>query len=296
MTRLGDAARLAIRDGVVLTEWLREQAALSDGFPQSIVRRSGATLGRFAFGDVLLNGSRTPLMASHQRLRFPDNAESVEYVQGFSQGALEMLGWCGAGGVPRGFSFSAVVGGQSASEPGEMPMRLDIHEFNYLLPLGWTWARFAPQLLRQSAYVVPARELDQPIVERAARVEARASYAFLPVPPHRSVFGYGPGRFGAAVKHFAVRAPFDGGLDIEVWAAMSPRSEQVLDLLGYDPVYGVVRFLDRLSGRRWRLLEWVRDEVERMMLAQHMRVHEAVLRRSVARGVAAAPARSSIAG
>ena len=98
-------------------------------------------------------------------------------------------------------------------------------------------------------------------------------YAVVPWRAVRSVLGFGPGTFFSALKQYRIFLMADHSVTIEVLFIVCPRSEKILDLGGFDPVYGATRLLDALTFRRTRIVSKVHDIIDNYALGHHGRVH-----------------------
>jgi hypothetical protein len=112
----------------------------------------------------------------------------------------------------------------------------------------------------------------------AARYRVSVGYPFVPYAPLKNIFGFGPGKFGAAIKSYNFEIGHDNALSVDMLFAAAPRCERVFDFgRGVpDPVYGGARLIERLSFGKWKA-DPFHDWMDSQMLAQHCRVHQALM-------------------
>lgn len=158
-------------------------------------------------------------------------------------------------------------------------LRVDIHDFVRGIPALRRWARSLANVVKEAALVVVHRDFACSAVPPSSGVVAETAfgYSFLPLAPEPNIFGFGPGHFGAAVKRFRFQLRSDGGLNIELLFVVSPRSEKILNLRGFDPVYAGIRWIDRLTFRRLGLEAAAHRRFDEVMLRIHGRVHHLLL-------------------
>jgi hypothetical protein len=158
-------------------------------------------------------------------------------------------------------------------------LRVDIHDFVRGIPPLRRWAGTLGKVVREAALVVVHRDFGRTAVSLPPGVVAEVAfgYSFLPLAPEPNIFGFGPGHFGAAVKRFRFQLRSDGGLNIELLFTVSPRSEKILNLRGFDPVYAGIRWIDRLTFRRLGLEAAAHCRFDETMLRIHGRVHHLLL-------------------
>lgn len=101
-------------------------------------------------------------------------------------------------------------------------------------------------------------------------------YSFLPVPVTKNIFGYGPGKFKAAFKQFRWTLLPNSEVEIEMLFLAAPRSEKLLDLGGFDPVYGIIDLLNKLTLNRG-FGKWAHGKLDDFQLQVHARVYQSLL-------------------
>lgn len=157
--------------------------------------------------------------------------------------------------------------------------RVDILDFVRANPLLARFDDTLSRFVRQSAYIVFHKDLAAEVEPRPAGViaERRLGYAFLQQSVEPTYFGFGPGRFGAAVKQWCFRLFSDGDVEIRIAFLVSPRSAKVLDLGGFDPVYATVAAADVLTLGALGLRSRAQDALDTVFLRHHGDVHAGVV-------------------
>lgn len=157
--------------------------------------------------------------------------------------------------------------------------RIDLLDFGRSVPPLAGLPRIAGRLLKESVYVVvPERHV---FLEKnpapGVLVDFTFGYSVLPYTVIPNPFGYGPGHFGVAFKHFQFTLLEKGELQIQMNFLLCPRSEMVLNLGGVDPVYPFFDFLDKVASKNGKLSAAAHDRLDRIFMRQHARVHENAL-------------------
>jgi hypothetical protein len=115
-----------------------------------------------------------------------------------------------------------------------------------------------------------------PPVEGAAS-ECCFGYSFLPTPVAKGIFGYGPGMFKAAVKQFRFILLESGEIEIQMFFLVSPRSQKILNLGGFDPVYFSINLANILTLSLFNLRKRGHDKLDALQLEVHARVYQSLL-------------------
>jgi hypothetical protein len=108
--------------------------------------------------------------------------------------------------------------------------------------------------------------------------EVSIGYPFVAHAPIPNYFGFGPGKFGVAVKLFSFLLTASKELRVRMVFAAAPRCQKVFDFgkRWPDPVYGGADLARRLTLGLWNP-ERLHDRLDAQMLAQHCRVHQALM-------------------
>lgn len=155
--------------------------------------------------------------------------------------------------------------------------RVDILDFVRTVPALAPVARLMSRIVREAAIVVVHRDFASIPDIRGEGPGCSFGYSFLPIAPEPSPFGFGPGHFGAAIKQFQFSCTPEGEFEISLAFIVSPRSEKVLNLYGFDPVYAMIDLVDRLSFRRFQVSRRLHDRLDAVMLRLHGKVHHRLL-------------------
>src|ERR1700757_4573206 len=101
---------------------------------------------------------------------------------------------------------------------------MTVHIHDFVVQMGPWQKRF-----KEAAYVVPhagsARVTANPSPE--VLLEVSIGYPFVDVAPLHNFFGFGPGKFGAAVKLFSFLLTRQGEVRVRMIFAAAPRSRKV---------------------------------------------------------------------
>ncbi len=130
----------------------------------------------------------------------------------------------------------------------------------------------------EAVCVIPLREFVRVIENPSPQhlLEVSIGYPFIDYAPIPNFFGFGPGKFGIAVKTFSFYLTRDNRIRACVEFAAAPRAQKVFDFYGLDPVYGPADLLKRatLGVIDPRPLH---DMMDTSMLVQHCHVHQKLM-------------------
>jgi hypothetical protein len=158
-------------------------------------------------------------------------------------------------------------------------LKVEIYDFVRCVPAMRPHVKTLSRFIKEAAYITACSDFMQchfPDGEKIAE-ECGLGYAFLPAVVHPNPFGYGPGRFGVALKLFRFAVLQNGDFEVSMIFLSVPRSTAVLYLWGLDPVYGTARLLDFLTFRRLGILRGLQDRLDRQFLTQHGVVHQSAI-------------------
>jgi hypothetical protein len=321
----------AIRDGLQLEEWCREQLPQSHLFELDLGKEYRLGNRAEGFFDALeINGKRTTVMGCRQEVEFgkfqgfkgPD--QFSEFVLGEflkragksyrsvwfgprvffprrrkkAQSAYQRKR-SGVQGKPasHGFTFEQNLCRTAAGKyarfvkqpPTDSPVLMDwrhlgteydwvaltVNINDFVMDFGPVSARF-----KEAAYVVahPGFTRVQENPSREYIYEVSVGYAFVNYAPIHNLFGFGPGKFGTAVKLFSFFLTPQEEVRVRLIFAAAPRCQKVLDFGKFcpDPVYGGAKLFHHLSFGRWNP-DPFHDRLDTKMLTQHCRVHQALM-------------------
>jgi len=284
----------AIRDGITLEKWCksdetRRKFALNPGTFKLPNRAEGY------FGNINLNGTARTVMGCRQYIDFArcDHPQAAELLTEFVLGQfLSRAHWKNKDGHAGGFGVSRSLyktmdgeyGQFSAAErQGAMDWRelnskyqwvlltVLIHDFSLKMgPLKF--------YLNEAACVVPLPEFLHVVKNPSPEyvLEVSIGYPFIDYAPIPNIFGYGPGKFGIAVKLFSFYLTADHQIKAVMEFASAPRAAKVFDLGGLDPVYGTADVMQMMS---LGVLDsgWVHDMMDTSMLNEHCSVHQLLM-------------------
>jgi len=288
----------AISEGGALADWCRVPERSDRRFALDPKRK--CTLpheGEAFYGEVPIAGSTRSVMGCRQRMKIgtlrpgQSNDDVREFVM---RDFLANANWTYDSGQQGGFairkSIASLPGGKHAVfAPGDSTGPVDWRELNS----AYRWVMLTIDLhdfvleagpmrkqIRQAVCVVqhPGFCSESKNPGPASRYRISVGYPFVPYAPLKNVFGFGPGKFGAAIKLYNFEVGHDDTLSVEMLFAAAPRCERVFDFgRGVpDPVYGGARLIERLSFGTWKS-DAFHDWMDSQMLAQHCRVHQALI-------------------
>jgi hypothetical protein len=293
--RLIEKSEQAIREGIEIERWYRQAESGLKFFPLDLEMRyrlpnraegffsrlsvGGATRSAMGCRQVVELGRAE---SSHLRDRLREFAH-VEFQERAKLTSKQ--------GRHRGFEYHRIL----HRHPTLGPQRVDAGAAPQ--PLNWTllgqehaWvlqrvdihnfvARMGPMKMRmkEAAFIVAhpefRRAVENPRPDCA--LEVSFGYPFVDVAPHDNMFGFGPGKFGAAVKLFSFLLSPQNDLRVRMVFIAAPRSQKVLDFgKGAPcPVYGGAKVLRYLT---LGLVDpqTIHDRMDAKMLALHCQVHQ----------------------
>ncbi|MGE3375882.1 MAG: DinB family protein [Vicinamibacteria bacterium] len=300
-------AEKALRTGREIVEWWRTKALENalELFPLKPAYPPYYEMQAF-FDEILFLGQMKPIsiMGCLQRNRFkrrrPPTGDAGAHLESFiDERFLEKSLRYHPGGEAGGFRYRPICfkekGGRLV-EPADREalgadlaafrnglewgvLQVDILDFvrvnKTLEPYNKTLSRF----IRESAYVVIHEDLAREITKapKGVMAERRFGYAFLPREVESNLFGFGPGKFGAAIKQWRFLLYLNGDVEVEVAFLVAPRSQKVLDVAGFDPVYASVGMVDLMSLGVFGLRESAHAALDRVFLEHHGTVHADVV-------------------
>ena len=292
----------AITEGLVLREWCLANTGIRV-FPlnlKKVFQLPNRAVGYF--GDMELNGQATTIMGCRQEIQFArlDDPAAPQALQDFVfREFLNRAHWTYPDGWPGGFTVTRSLYQTCDGRYGKFPdneasgaidwrdlglpdsrrtyrwvlLTVQIHDF--VMNLG----PFAKHLKEAACVVLTpqfttVRENPAPGV----KLEVQVGYPFAAVAPVKNFFGFGPGKFGIAVKLYSFDLMEDHTIRVRMEFAAAPRCQKVFDFGRYfpDPIYGTAGLLGKLSLGAFNP-EGVHIKMDSEMLAQHSRVHQALM-------------------
>jgi hypothetical protein len=286
----------AIRAGQALRQFCLNpppgtvRVPLNLGKPFRLPNKAEAFFGK-------LEGSGTSVMGASQDCDYGrfDSPRAAELLKEFVLGHfLGRATWTNPDGFPGGFGVSRTIFRRMDGTYGKFAenecagcidwrqlgrdyqwvlLLVQIHDF--VMPLGPFQKR-----LKEAAMVVMHPSFleirENPSKDCVLSIDV--GYPFIKFAPIPNFFGYGPGKFENAVKLYSFRLGPDNHVRAGMEFASAPRCAKVFDFGRSvpDPVYGGASVFHRLSFGRWNLAAF-HDKLDAGMLAQHCRVHQALL-------------------
>ena len=293
----------AIEEGLVLRDWCLSHADTLATFPLDLQKKfqlPNRAVGYF--GEIDLPKGRQSVMGCRQYGDFArlDSPNGPQLLQDFVLGEfLPRAHWTYPDGYPGGFTISRSLYQKGDGSYGKFPdtdstgcvdwrdlgavgsdakyrwvlLTVQIHDF--VMDFGPMVKRF-----QEAACVVmtpefrSVRENPSPGV----RLEVAVGYPFVAYAPIPNFFGFGPGKFGIAVKLYAFELLENGVVRSRMEFAAVPRCQKVFDFGRYvpDPIYGGAALFSMLTLGLWKP-EIVHTKMDSNMLAQHSRVHQSLM-------------------
>ena len=242
----------------------------------------GPISAEYFLGHVNIAGEPVEVMGSIQRTHIHYNPKKFSHPREFRQRFFELVGSLTSKG--RGLAFSEIKrrGRTADSEDlGITTYKMDILSFfEPSAGRGW-FNRFLWKMLPMSAYVIFSPAFDRPLRSHSSNGAESYSlcYSFPRIRSGSPLFGFGPGKFDRAIKHFHLHAIdlTSHTFELTATALISPRSKKVLNLFGIDPVYGLFKLLDIITFKRFSFFTKVRNKTEMAMMKHHVKVHNALI-------------------
>ena len=288
----------AIQQGIQIERWYREQESKLKFFPLDL--RNSYRLPNRAegfFGNLSIGGQPRSIMGCRQEVefgRFPGANLGARLQEFVLQEFQKRSHWTYDDGAPGGFTFEKTIYKSAANgyqhfSAGDQAGPLDwnllgpeyawvlltVHIHDFVVKMG-PWKK----RLREAAFVVPHPDfihvLKNTSPDRA--LEVSIGYPFVDVAPHPNMFGFGPGKFGAAVKLFSFFLSPQNDVRVRMVFAAAPRAQRVLDFGKRlpDPVYGGAALLRYLSLGLLKP-QAIHDRMDAHMLALHCQVHQTLM-------------------
>jgi len=297
-------AEAGYRSAAELLSWWKQQEAVGNlqKFEQSLRNEPPLTLTCF-YHELQLAGRPTTAMGCLWKSRFQRQkvSSSVPHstLHSFVNQFMRHCGWTHPDNLRGGFEFLArqyklkgsgeygvfAEKGPIAdlAEVGQkyewVVLEAVVHDFFRSLP----GIRFGPRMLSRmpamASYVLVHGDYScsfHPPVEGAVD-EHCFGYSFLPCPVTKSIFGHGPGKFAGAVKQFRFVLLESGDVEIQMFFLVAPRSEKILNLGGFDPVYFAVNVVNGLTLNLFRVRRRAHDKIDAFLLLLHALVYQGLL-------------------
>lgn len=288
----------AIRDGVQLERWCRDPKRQLREFPLNLNKQY--TLKNEAigyFGEAPINGKQVSVMGVRQFVDFgkATGEDAAQRLRRFVLGEfLAGSHWTYPDGYPGGFTIEQTLyrdgrGVYGKFEEGACQGCIDLSK----LGSDYTWSlltvqihdfvmKFGPYLKRfkEAACVVVHPDFVHVAENPAAgrKLEVSVGYPFVEFAPIPNHYGFGPGKFGSAVKLYSFFLTDQNEIKVVMDFAAAPRCSRVFDFGKRipDPIYGGARLLSLLTCGLWKDQPF-HDKLDGGMVTQHARVHQALM-------------------
>jgi hypothetical protein len=299
-----DAER-ALKTGRQLVAWWRDKTLLDELklFPLKPAHEPYFEMQGF-FDSILLIGDMkpTPIMGCLQRHRFkrrrPPVPDATRHLESFiDQHFLAKCLRTREDGSLGGFRYRPICTRHKdgrLAEPEDPKahgadlsafrngphgvLQVDILDFVRANPMLAQYDDVLSRFIRESAYVVIHEDLAVAPTSTPKGVigERVFGYAFLPRAVEHNMFGFGPGKFSAAIKQWRFLLFLNGDVEVRV-AFLVTRSQKVLDISGFDPIYASLHLADAFSLGTFGLRERGHDAMDKVFLEHHGAVHADVV-------------------
>ena len=287
----------AASDGIALERWCRRGGVSRTRFGLDLDRTfSLPNCAHGYFDSIVLNGVERSVMGCRQFVEFArvsPRLDAAALLKEFVLGEfLSRAHWVTHDGRPGGFgverSLYQTVDGEYGrfgdyESSGAMHWRdigsryrwvlLTIRLHDFQLSLGPVSRRMA-----EAVCVTPRAEFVR-VVEHPAPdqlLEVSIGYPFIDYAPIPNFFGFGPGKFGTAVKLFSFYLTTDYRIRVVIEFAAAPRARKVFDIWGLDPVYGGAALASSLTMGLFDP-EPIHERMDTGMLVQHCHVHQKLM-------------------
>ncbi len=254
------------------------------------------------FGETNIDGRARSVMGAKQFNKFGrlDRPNAAEMLKDFVyKEFLPRAHWTYSDGNPGGFTVEQSIYKTTSGEYGKFHapqtsgcidwrelgtepgaghykwvlLTLQIHDF--IMEMGPIQKR-----LKEAACVSPSTRfmklIETPDEDRVLSIQI--GYPFVEFAPVPNVFGFGPGKFGIALKYFIFSLHKDGEVTTEMDFMAAPRCEKVFDFGKYipDPLYGTADMLEMFTLGMVSAAAF-HDKMDTSMLVTHCRVHQALM-------------------
>ncbi|MBI2821222.1 MAG: hypothetical protein HYX74_03260, partial [Acidobacteria bacterium] len=296
-----DQTERALRDGAEMLAWWRSTGCGASLAKFDLLLKGGDVASMHGFYEqIRIGGKPTSVMGCLQTLRFGRSGAAGECPAGlslrsFARGEFfRVCQWRHPDGLPGGFGYQALLyqekgsgrygtfadAGVDLSQLGSRLewalLQVEIFDFVRSFPPLRRFARTLSRLIREAAYIVVHPEyLDGNFSPAPGAIaECGLGYSFVPCTVHPNFFGFGPGRFGTALKLLRFALLESGQMQIDLAFLVAPRSQKVLYLGGFDPVYSLVHLIDTVTLGKFGIRRRLHDKLDFIMLRQHGDVHQ----------------------
>jgi len=288
----------AIHDGVQLERWCRDPKRQLKEVKLDL--KKDYKLKNDAYGYlsfVPMNGKSESVMGVRQVVQFSNNSGSnpEQRLRDFVlREFLPRAHWVYPDGYKGGFDLEQSIYRNAKGEYGRFPENQRVGCIDWRqLQSEYNWSmvtvqihdfvmKFGPYLKRfkEAACVVAHGDfvhvIDKP--RKGYKLEVSVGYPFVEYAPIPNPYGFGPGKFGSAVKLYSFYLTDDNRIEVIMDFAAAPRCSRVFDFgkNAPDPVYGGAAVLEAITFGMWKA-QPLHDKLDLGMVSQHARVHQALM-------------------
>jgi hypothetical protein len=289
---LAELADEAVRDGQVLFNWLQNAKVDAIAFPLNL--KKSYQLKNTAtgyFGELEIGGKPTTVMGARQKIDFGEmpGITKQDLLDFMFAEFLPRANWTYPDSNPGGFTITQSLYKKIDGTVGIFDEKLRKGCIDWrLLGKEYEWVLLTVDLhdfvmdigpfkkrLKEAACVTPNAKFSY-VKDTPTGVEIMIGYPFVRIAPVKHFFGFGPGKFGVAIKLFTMKldgTKVSGSMDF----AAAPRAQKVFDFGGLpDPIYGTASFLEKITFGLFKSQK-IRQKMDTQMLGQHCRVHQALM-------------------
>jgi hypothetical protein len=286
--------------------WLAKKAAGALSYHTLPMIRDASIKLPIFFDTMTVGGKVASVQGVSWKSRFSLKAVSgppVTMAEDIGHKFFPHAHWTHPYGMPAGFTFIPLIyrllgntgdgafdgkvpaAGVPGPELGEIGRKYDYMICNAIVNdffLGTPGPRMPRFMLRKmpemASYVMLHKDYMKPFEPPAAGAVADFSfgYSFLPVPVKKTIFGYGPGAFKSAFKQFRFTLLENSDVEVDMLFVVSPRSQKILDLGGFDPVYSLVALLNILT-LNLGFGKWAHNKLDDSQLQIHARIYQSLI-------------------
>jgi hypothetical protein len=303
-----DGAAVAYsRASELLTWWKKERDAKALKFFNQVMPRSQDIKLECFYDKLTLERKDAGVMACSWKSRFPCKAAAAAVSSAGQSGMDVFLNkqftrralWKNPDGLPGGFEFIPRIYKTKGSEQygtfpegpapdlDEIGKKYDwvvieavVNDFFRNIPGPPLGKWLLSKMPRMTSYVLVHPDYMCSFWDRepSAIAEFCFGYSFLPIAPSKTIFGYGPGTFTAAVKQFRWMLHENSDVEIQLIFLVSGRSEKILSLWhGFDPVYFTVNVINAITLNLLGFKQRAHDKLDAAQLSVHARIYQSLL-------------------
>lgn len=292
------ASEAALVDGIQLERWSRDPNRKIDEFRLDLNRQYDLQNRAYGYiADVHISGNTKPVLGCRQEVHFgkatgPNPEEQLkEYVLSVF---MPTSHWTYPDGWPGGFTFEQMIYCAADGSVGRYPKdEVDTPQDWRNIGTKYRWSLFTIRLYDFVVKLGPlTKHLDEAVAvvqhpdfihiqenpRKGYKLEVGIGYPFIDFAPIPNYFGFGPGKFDWAVKTFSFMLRDNNEVLCNMDFVAGARPKKVFDF-GENipcPLYGTADALKVVTFGLFNA-QAVHDWMDGNMMAQHARVHQALM-------------------